>query len=85
MYVCALYSYSVPTIPEEVIGSPEIGVADGFELHCGCWQLNPGSVRAASGVCFYFMCMCALSAYILCATCVPGASRTRKASDQALP
>lgn len=29
-----------PQRPEEVIGSPGIGVADGCELACGCWKSN---------------------------------------------
>jgi hypothetical protein len=29
----------------EGVISPETGVADGCELPCGCWELNPGPLE----------------------------------------
>jgi hypothetical protein len=31
--------------PEEGIGSSRTGVTDGYELPCGSWELNPGSLE----------------------------------------
>ena len=36
--------------PEEGIGSPGIGVTDGCELPCGCWELNLRSSGLATCV-----------------------------------
>lgn len=34
-----------PWRPEEVIGSPETGVMDGFKLSCECWEPNSAPLQ----------------------------------------
>ena len=34
-----------PRRPEEGTGSPEIGVTDGCELPCRCWESNPSPLQ----------------------------------------
>ena len=40
-HICAQYTKQL----EVGIGLPGTGVKGGFELTCGCWELNPGPLQ----------------------------------------
>lgn len=39
-----------PTRSEKCTQAPETGVTDGFDLLCGCWELEHGSFARASAL-----------------------------------
>lgn len=41
VYICALCLYLVPKEARRECWFPGIGVVDGCETPCGCWELNP--------------------------------------------
>lgn len=45
MYMHHVY-VQYPRWLEESVEYPEIGVIDGFELPCGCWKLDLGSLKS---------------------------------------
>lgn len=45
MYVCVPHVCPVPMSPEEGTRSPIPGVTGSCGPPCGCWELNPGSLK----------------------------------------